>query len=417
MGRRRRLKPTPRATYTPLQMNAIAHTPPSSNRAQASAHLRAAMYAGTLLLGVVAALPGRGAAAQSATGNDAPTASAAPAAAAPKAGTANPAAADGGIEFSDKPAYSVAGVTDWTAVGGHGSDSTLRTSEELNREALALKAKAGAGSGTANPAALSHRVAGDAAERQGNPLLALREYQQATQLDPSEANYLAWGTELLLHRAVWQAVDVFAKAAAAYPNAAAVTTAQGAALFAGARYDDAATAICRASSLDPSAGEPYRFAGEIAAAAPATSPCIRAMLERFVASHPQDAQANYSVAMLLLKAGTPAGRERAQQLLLNAAALDPKNGGANLQLGILAAATKAYPAAITYYRKAVEADPELSEAHFRLAVALDRSGLPTEAAEEYRRHAELDARNAARVEAERRDVKQFSVATQPPATP
>lgn len=328
-----------------------------------------------------------------------------------------PATAQGAeVEFSDKPNFSVAGVTDWTAVGGHGSDSTLRTSEELNREALALKAKAATAGGTANPTALRHRQAGDAAERQGNPLLALREYQQATELDPSEANYLAWGTELLLHRAVWQAVDVFAKAAAAYPNAAAVQTAQGAALFAGARYDDAATAICRASALDPAAQEPYRFAGEIAAAAPATSPCIGAMLERFLAAHPQDGQANYSVAMLLLKAGTPADREPARQLLLTAAALDPKNSGANLQLGILSAAAKAYPAAIAYYRKAAEADPELSEAHFRMAVALDRSGQPAEAAKEYRRHAELDARNAARVEAERRDVKQFSVAAQSSST-
>ena len=33
------------------------------------------------------------------------------------------------MEFADKPNFTVAGVTDWTAVGGHGSDATLRTSE------------------------------------------------------------------------------------------------------------------------------------------------------------------------------------------------------------------------------------------------------------------------------------------------
>ena len=43
--------------------------------------------------------------------------------------------------FSDKPNFTVAGVTDWTAVGGHGSDSILRTSEDLARETLALKPK------------------------------------------------------------------------------------------------------------------------------------------------------------------------------------------------------------------------------------------------------------------------------------
>ena len=51
-----------------------------------------------------------------------------------------------GMEFADKPDFAVAGVTDWTAVGGHGSDSSLRTSEALTREALTLKAE-GSGEG------------------------------------------------------------------------------------------------------------------------------------------------------------------------------------------------------------------------------------------------------------------------------
>ena len=43
------------------------------------------------------------------------------------------------MEFADKPNFTVAGVTDWTAVGGHGSDATLRTSEALARETVTLK--------------------------------------------------------------------------------------------------------------------------------------------------------------------------------------------------------------------------------------------------------------------------------------
>ena len=326
---------------------------------------------------------------------------------------------NGGMEFSDKPNYSVAGVTDWTAVGGHGSDSTLRTSEELNREALALKAKASDmhTSSASGAGALSHRLEGDRLEKAGDPLGAVREYERATQLDGSEASYLAWGTELLLHRAVWQAVDVFTRAAKAFPTSAPVRTAQGASLFAGGRYDEAATAICRAAALDPAAREPYHFAGEIALAAPSADACIGTMLDRFLTEHPQDAEANYFVAMFVLKQGAAADRKRAQHLLLTAVALDPKRSEGYLQLGILAASSRDYPAAITAYRKALEVDPDLSEAHYRLGVALDRTGQPAEAAAEYKRHAELDARNAARVEQERREVKQFSVAAQvSPAT-
>lgn len=42
------------------------------------------------------------------------------------------------MEFADQPRFTVAGLTDWTAVGGHGTDSSVRTSEVLAREALSL---------------------------------------------------------------------------------------------------------------------------------------------------------------------------------------------------------------------------------------------------------------------------------------
>ncbi|HTF72708.1 MAG TPA: carboxypeptidase-like regulatory domain-containing protein, partial [Edaphobacter sp.] len=44
-----------------------------------------------------------------------------------------------GMDFTDKPNFTVAGITDWTAVGGHGSDASLRTSETLAREAAMLR--------------------------------------------------------------------------------------------------------------------------------------------------------------------------------------------------------------------------------------------------------------------------------------
>ena len=43
------------------------------------------------------------------------------------------------MEFADNPNFAVAGVTDWTAAGGHGSDTSLRASEALTRETLTLK--------------------------------------------------------------------------------------------------------------------------------------------------------------------------------------------------------------------------------------------------------------------------------------
>ena len=125
------------------------------------------------------------------------------------------------MEFDDKPSFTVAGVTDWTNVGGHGSDTKLRTSESLAKETATLKSgdssEASATASEAARAADSHRLLGDRAEHSGDPLAAVREYEQAVGLNASEQNYFAWGTELLLHRAIKPAAEVFSKGSAAHP--------------------------------------------------------------------------------------------------------------------------------------------------------------------------------------------------------
>ena len=160
------------------------------------------------------------------------------------------------MEFADKPNFTVAGVTDWTAVGGHGSDATLRTSEALARETLTLKPDDPANHGNEYDLALAykesgdytrarehvqkllaqqdnadlHRLLGELDEKTGDPLAAVHEDEQAVRLDPSEQNYFAWGSELLLHRAVWQAAEVFRNGSKAHPHSARMLAALGTAL-------------------------------------------------------------------------------------------------------------------------------------------------------------------------------------------
>jgi len=294
------------------------------------------------------------------------------------------------MEFSDKPNFTIAGVTDWTAVGGHGSDSALRTSEDLARETLTLKpdglnrvgpalpgdaskenesesklrtALAGApGSFDGNhqlgefyfhagryresipllqaayqidPArddntydlALAykeagdfsrareyvqklrthknsadlHRLAGELDEKLGDPLAAVQEEEQAVRLDPSEQNYFGWGSELLLHRAVWQAAEVFRNGAKLYPGSSRMLTALGASLFAAALYDEAALRLCDASDLNPTDTEPYIFMGKIEREAPTPLPCVEQKLARFLQKQPDSPLANYLYAMAVWK--------------------------------------------------------------------------------------------------------------------
>lgn len=410
------------------------------------------------------------------------------------------------MSFSDQPNFTVAGITDWTAVGGHGSDSILRTSEDLARETLALKAQdaghstlndtdknaasenrlraalaAAPGSFAANhrlgefylraeryreslpllqaayqiePAndsnernlALAyeqtgdpkqarmhvenllkrgndadlHRMAGQLDEKLGEPLAAVKEYQQAVSLNPSEQNYFAWGSELLLHRAVWQAAEVFRNGVKAHPKSPRLLTALGTALFAGAVYDEAARSLCDASDLDPANPEPYIFMGKVEMAAPAPSPCIEAKLARFSQEKPDNSLANYLYAMAIAKrqelSANKTATQQVENLLSKAVSLDPKCSDGYLQLGILAASQHDYEKAIQLYNKAIEANPQLGEAHYRLGLAYDRLGQREQARQEFQFHDEIEKRLAAAVERERREIKQFVVVQGQPAT-
>ncbi len=321
------------------------------------------------------------------------------------------------MEFADKPNFTVAGVTDWTAVGGHGSDATLRTSEALARETLTLKPDA-SGRTTMDRSvpqhdADLHRQQGELDEKKGDPLAAVREDEQAVRLDPSEQNYFAWGSELLLHRAVWQAAEVFRNGSKAHPHSARMLTALGTALFAGARYDEAAASLCAASDLDPSDPEPYTFMGRIEMASPKPLACIEPRLARFVQAQPENSLGNYFYAMAIQKRQQqpvdPKAQSQVEALLTKAVAIDPKCADAYLQLGILSFSPRQPEKAIAFYTKAIESDPQLGEAHYRLGVAYDRIGSPEKAAKEFKLHDEIEKRQADAVEQQRREVKQFLV--------
>jgi tetratricopeptide (TPR) repeat protein len=409
------------------------------------------------------------------------------------------------MQFSDNPNFTIAGVVDWTAVGGHGSDSVLRTSEDLARETLTLKSESSRSNGAAptdsakkkdeseskliaarasapgsyeanhqlgeyylhtgrsqdsipmllaayqinptmdgnaydlalaykeagdfsrareqvrklqvhNDSADLHRLLGELDEKLGDPLAAVREDQKAVQLDPSEQNYFEWGSELLLHRAVWQAVEVFRDGTKAYPKSSRMLTALGTSLFAGALYDEAALRLCDASDLNPTDPEPYVFMGKIETAAPTRSPCIEQKLARFLRDQPENALANYLYAMAVWKRQElPADKQTLEQveaLLTKAVTMDSNCVDAYLQLGILYSSQRNYQKAIDFYMKAIKADPQLAEAHYRLGVAYDRTDEPTKAKQEFVLHDEIEKKQAAAVESQRRQIKQFLVVLQ-----
>ncbi len=259
----------------------------------------------------------------------------------------------------------------------------------------------------------AHRLAGELDEKLGDPLAAVHELERAVREDPTEQNYFEWGSELLLHRAVWQAKDVFSAGAKAYPKSARMLTALGATLFAGALYDEAAQRLCQASDLNPADPEPYLFMGKIEISAPNPLACVEQKLSRFLKLRPQDPLANYYYAMTVWKQKgqsiDPGTLQRVEELLTKAVTIDPQCSEAYLQLGVLESTRRDYAKAIGYYIKAIQANPELSDAHYRLGVAYDRVGDKEKAKKEFQLHEDIDKQQAALVDKQRREVKQFLV--------
>ena len=326
-------------------------------------------------------------------------------------------------QFFDQPQFTVAGVKDTTALGGHGSDSVVRTRDSLAKETVSL--------GEANPkessdaaaradvqsllathesANLHHRLA-DLDEKLGDSLEAVRNYQRAAEMDPSEPNLFDWGAELLLHHAPEPAAEVFSKGNKKYPKSSRMLLGLGAASFARGNSDDAIRKICQASDLNPQEPAPYLFLGKIEQSEIVPSDDLVERLRRFVAQRSQSADAYYYYAVALWKqrnhAHKPDSEAQVETLLKQTLQIDPKYARAELQLGIVKADKRSYPDAISHYQKSLAADPQLEEAHYRLAQAYRETGDTDKAKEEVRIYEKLTKESAQRQDRERRDIKQF----------
>lgn len=258
-----------------------------------------------------------------------------------------------------------------------------------------------------------HRLEGELDEKLNDPLAAVHAFQQAASMEPSEENYFAWGSELLIHRAVWQAKEVFDEGAKRFPQSVRMLTARGAALFAGALYDDSALDLCRASDLSPNTVEPYLFMGKIEIVAPNPLPCVVEKLARFEKLQSANSLAHYYYAMALKKQqgrdADPRAMEQVKDQLTRAVTLDPKCAEGYLELGNLSASEKQWEQARSLYLQAIQADPDLSDAHYRLGVVYQRTGDQDKAREQFQLHDAIAGKQAAEIQRQRETVKQFLV--------
>jgi tetratricopeptide (TPR) repeat protein len=315
------------------------------------------------------------------------------------------------MEYSDQPNFIIAGVTDFNGAGVHGSDVRVRTSETLAKQTAALKSNSTDDAATAPNEASSHRSLGDEKEKNGDPLGAVSEYEKAVKLEPSEENYFAWGSELLLHRAGLAAVEVFRKGAAAHPESWRMLAGLGAAHFADGQFAEAAERMCEASDLNPQEAATYLFLGKMEKATEDLPECSAARLKRFASERPQNALANEYFGLVLWKKGrreqSEAGIREAERYFTKAAAIDPSLGEVYVQLGMLYKARGENAAALRAFQNAVKASPKSSDARYHLSLAYRRAGDVARAKREMDTCQELRRSEDAELEKQRRELRQF----------
>jgi tetratricopeptide (TPR) repeat protein len=407
-------------------------------------------------------------------------------------------------EFFDKPQFTVAGVTDATNHGGHGSDIVFRTSQSLARDVVSINrqpdwspgrsaqeeaslreavkrapqsfetnqqlglflARAGHpdeavlylershqirpddyqsayalaqayaqvgdfdhGATLASAllakeeSAAVHHLLGDLQEKRKHPVEAVQEYQRAAELDPSEPNFFDWGGELLTHRALQPAIEVFSKGNRLFPQSPRMLMGLAVAWYATGSYDLATKYVCEASDLNPAEASSYLVLGEMQIAHPSPSHAVLARMERFTRLQPDNALANYYYAVALWKQGKSSGTSNAasvaqiEALLEKAVRLDPKLARGFLQLGVLSEERSDLSKTISAYQTAIAADPQLEEAHYRLAQVYRRMGEKVKAQEEIRLYEQISKNTARQAEEEGREIPQFVYTLRDPKPP
>lgn len=256
-----------------------------------------------------------------------------------------------------------------------------------------------------------HNLLGQIEEKQGNFVAAANEFELAAHRDPSESNLFDWGSELLLHRTLEPAIQVFQEASSRYPNSARLTLGLGVALYSHGNYDEAVQALLRGTDLNPRDSRCYYFLSRAYDSSPARAEEVIQRFRRFTELEPANGRAFYYYAMSVWKGRRTQDPDldlsQIESLLKRAIALNDELAEAHLQLGNLFFDQAKYPEAIPEYERARHLNPDLADAYYRLGQAYVRTGQKDRAQELLETYQRIRQQHLADLDKQRADIRQF----------
>ncbi len=220
-----------------------------------------------------------------------------------------------------------------------------------------------------------------------DPESALPLASQAAQTDPQTAFVLAQA--FLKQQDFTPAATVLESALMKFPIDPQLVLALGVARYGQRRFEDAIDLFLRVINLDPSIDQPYSFIGRMLDQAGPRLPRIGEIFAQRAKEHPDDAQAQFLLAKVLLTADNK--DPKAEPLLRRSVALQGDRWESHYELGALLAAKHNYMEAAAELNRSVQLNPNQPNTHYQLARVYDRLGKPDKAKAEREIHQRLTA--------------------------
>ena len=264
-----------------------------------------------------------------------------------------------------------------------------------------------------------HNLLARVEEKDGNFVAAVNEFETAAHLDPSESNLFDWASELLVHRTLEPAIEVFRQGTERYPNSSRMAIGLGMACYSLGKYDDAVKSLLRAADLNPSDPRGYPFLSRAFDSSPGQANEVTARFRRFTELQPTNGRAFYYYAVSLWKSRRTEDANldatQIESLLKKSIALEPDLAEAHEQLANLYSDQKKYAESIPEYLRARELNPGSADVHYRLGQAYVRTGEKDLAQKEFEIYRQLREQHLSDIDKQRAEIRQFVYSEKPGA--
>jgi tetratricopeptide (TPR) repeat protein len=238
-----------------------------------------------------------------------------------------------------------------------------------------------------HPRAEAYNLLAVVQERRQHYLEAVRAFQKAAELEPGNEDYrFDYAFELLKHKTDRAAIAVFASGVRDFPGSLKLHLGLGCTYFVVGKQEEAAKTLLKAIKIEPNNRLAYLLLGKTYEQAASLRMAVEEAFRAYLGRHPPDPWAYYHYAKILTLEAQTASKpdfQEAKTHLQQALSLNPRFGEACVEMAILLQAEDQNQASLPFLARAVEYDPSLAAAHYRLGLAYRRLGKRVDAAREF----------------------------------